>query len=106
MKKSDIIAALSEKENLPGKEAFAIVNLVFDGFTRALRKGERIEIRGFGSFSIRNYAPYRGKNPKTGQRVEVGSKRLPHFKVGKELREMVNGSTGVNIRHAGGDRLG
>jgi integration host factor subunit beta len=90
MKKSDLISALSEKESLRGKEASKIVNLVFGGFTNALRKRERIEIRGFGSFTVREYPPYLGKNPKTGQRVEVGSKKLPYFKVGKELKEMVN----------------
>ncbi len=94
MKKSDLIAQLSEKEQLSGKEAFDIVNRVFDGFTNALEKGEKIEIRGFGSFTVRNYSPYLGKNPKTGQRVQVGSKKLPYFKVGKELKERVNGRKG------------
>jgi integration host factor subunit beta len=94
MKKSDLIAQLSEKEQLVGKEAFDIVNWVFDGFTNALKKGEKIEIRGFGSFTVRNYSPYLGKNPKTGQRVQVGSKKLPYFKVGKELKERVNGRKG------------
>jgi integration host factor subunit beta len=91
MKKSDLIAQLSEREQLSGKEAFDIVNLVFSGFTDALRKGGRVEIRGFGSFTVRDYSPYLGKNPKTGQRVQVGSKKLPYFKVGKELKEGVNG---------------
>jgi integration host factor subunit beta len=90
MKKSDLIAVLSEKEDLREPEAFEIVNLVFSGFTDALRNGDRIEIRGFGSFTIRDYPPYLGKNPKTGQRVEVGPKKLPYFKVGKELKEGVN----------------
>jgi integration host factor subunit beta len=94
MKKSDLIAQLSEREQLSGKEAFDIVNWVFDGFTDALRKGKRVEIRGFGSFTVRNYSPYLGKNPKTGQRVQVGSKKLPYFKVGKELKERVNGRKG------------
>jgi integration host factor subunit beta len=94
MKKSDLIAQLSEKEQLVGKEAFDIVNWVFDGFTNALKKGEKIEIRGFGSFTVRNYSPYLGKNPKTGQRVQVRSKKLPYFKVGKELKERVNGRKG------------
>jgi integration host factor subunit beta len=94
MKKSDLIAQLSEKEQLSGKEAFDIVNLVFDGFTDALREGGRVEIRGFGSFTVRDYSPYLGKNPKTGQRVQVGSKKLPYFKVGKELKERVNGRKG------------
>jgi integration host factor subunit beta len=91
MKKSDLIAQLSEREQLSGKEAFDIVNLMFDGFTDVLRKGGRVEIRGFGSFTVRDYSPYLGKNPKTGQRVQVGSKKLPYFKVGKELKEGVNG---------------
>ena len=94
MKKSDLIAQLSEREQLSGKEAFDIVNLVFDGFTDTLRKGGRVEIRGFGSFTVRDYSPYLGKNPKTGQRVQVGSKKLPYFKVGKELKEGVNGRNG------------
>ena len=66
MNKSDLIAQLSIKEKLSGKEAFDIVHLVFDGFTDALRKGGRIEIRRFGSFTVRDYSPYLGKNPKTG----------------------------------------
>jgi integration host factor subunit beta len=94
MKKSDLIAQLSEKEQLSGKEAFDIINWVFDGFTNALREGGRVEIRGFGSFTVRDYSPYLGKNPKTGQRVQVGSKKLPYFKVGKELKERVNGRKG------------
>jgi integration host factor subunit beta len=94
MKKSDLIAQLSEKEQLSGKEAFDIVNWVFDGFKDALRKGGRVEIRGFGSFTVRDYSPYLGKNPKTGQRVQVGSKKLPYFKVGKEMKERVNGRKG------------
>ena len=94
MKKSDLIAQLSEKEQLSGKEAFDIVNWVFDGFTDALREGGRVEIRGFGSFTVRDYSPYLGKNPKTGQRVQVGSKKLPYFKVGKEMKERVNGRKG------------
>lgn len=90
MKKSDLILALSEREGLREPEAFEIVNLVFSGFTDALRKGGRIEIRGFGCFTVRNYTSYLGKNPKTGKRVQVGPKKLPYFKVGKELKEGVN----------------
>jgi integration host factor subunit beta len=90
MKKSDVILALSEKEGLREQEAFEIVNMVFSGFTETLRKGGRIEIRGFGSFTVRDYSSYLGKNPKTGKRVEVGPKKLPYFKVGKELKEKVN----------------
>ena len=91
MNKSDLITALAEKEGLRLQEAFDIVNLMFDGFTDTLKKGGRIEIRGFGSFTVRHYDSYTGRNPRTGKRVRVGDKRLPFFKVGKELRERVNG---------------
>jgi integration host factor subunit beta len=90
MKKSDLMDALAEKEGLQNKEASDIVNLVFDGFTDTLKKGSRIEIRGFGSFTVRHYDSYTGRNPKTGKRIRVGDKRLPFFKVGKELKERVN----------------
>lgn len=90
MKKSDVIQALSAREGLREQEAFEIVNMIFSGFTETLRKGGRIEIRGFGSFTVRDYSAYLGKNPKTGKRVEVAPKKLPYFKVGKELRESIN----------------
>lgn len=91
MTKSDLIAALAEKEGLKEKEAFDIVNMIFDGFTNTLKKDGRIEIRGFGSFTVRHYKSYTGRNPKTGKLVKVGKKKLPFFKVGKELKENVNG---------------
>ena len=90
MNKSDLIDALSTKENLPEKNASEIVNLVFDGFTDTLKKGGRIEIRGFGSFTMREYGAYSGRNPKTGDKIPVGPKKMPFFKVGKELKERVN----------------
>jgi integration host factor subunit beta len=92
MNKTDLIEALAAKEGLQEKEAYTIVNLIFDGFTDTLNKGGRIEIRGFGSFSVREYGAYTGSNPKTGKKVEVKPKRLPFFKVGKELKEWVNGA--------------
>ena len=91
MNKSDLIYALSTKENLTEKNASEIVNMVFDGFTDALKKGGRIEIRGFGSFTVREYGGYTGRNPKTGTKTPVGPKKLPFFKVGKELKAKVNG---------------
>lgn len=90
MNKSDLIDALSTKENLTEKSASEIVNMVLDGFTDALKKDGRIEIRGFGSFTVREYGGYTGRNPKTGATTEVGAKKLPFFKVGKELKERVN----------------
>jgi integration host factor subunit beta len=91
MNKSDLIDALSIKENLTEKNASEIINLIFDGFTDTLKKGGRIEIRGFGSFTVRNYGAYTGRNPKTGQQTKVGVKKLPYFKVGKKLKARVNG---------------
>jgi len=90
MSKSHLIEALVKKEGLKGKEAADIVNLVFKGFTNTLKEGGRIEIRGFGSFTVREYDGYTGRNPKTGAKTQVGPKRLPFFKVGKELKERVN----------------
>jgi integration host factor subunit beta len=90
MNKSGLIEALAKKENLTEKKATDVVNLIFKGFTDELKKGGRIEIRGFGSLIVRNYNSYRGRNPKTGSSIDVSPKRLPFFKVGKELREKVN----------------
>ncbi len=66
-----------------------MVNMIFTSMTEALKRGERIEIRGFGSFVNRGYSSYQGRNPKTGELVTVPPKRVPFFKVGKELKEMV-----------------
>lgn len=92
MNKADLIEALAKKEVLMAAEAYTIINLIFDGFTETLKKGGRIELRGFGSFSVREYGAYTGSNPKTGKKVDVKPKRLPFFKVGKELKERVNGA--------------
>ena len=91
MNKSDLIVALAEKKNLTEKQATDIVDLVFDGFTNTLKKGGRIEIRGFGSFTVREYKAYKGRNPRTGTTVEVKPKKTPFFKVGRELKKMVDG---------------
>jgi integration host factor subunit beta len=91
MNKIDVIIALAEKKNLTDKQATDIVNLMFKGFINEFKKGGRIEIRGFGSFSIRKYKAYKGRNPKTGKTVEVKPKKMPFFKVGRELKKMVDG---------------
>lgn len=90
MTKSDLVDSVSAKLQLPRGKAELIVNGVFDCMERALRAGDRIEIRGFGSFEIRHYKAYEGRNPRTGDPVGVQPKRLPFFKVGKELKERVN----------------
>ncbi len=91
MTKSDLISILATKNNLTEVQASRIVNLIFDGFKGALAKGDRIEIRGFGNFVTREYKTYTGRNPKTGSEIEVKPKRSPYFKVGKELKERMNG---------------
>jgi integration host factor subunit beta len=91
MNKSGLIETLSRKENLTEKKAIDVVSLVFKGFTEELKKGGRIEIRGFGSFVVRNYNAYTGRNPKTGKNIRVMPKKLPFFKVGKELKAKVDG---------------
>jgi integration host factor subunit beta len=90
MTKSELIETVANKLKLPKGKAELIVNCVFDSMEASLKRGERIEIRGFGSFEIRNYKAYEGRNPRTGAKVQVRPKRLPFFKVGKELKERVN----------------
>src|SRR6186997_3338121 len=88
--KSELIERISEKLKLPNGKAEQIVNCVFDSMVKALQEGEGIEIRGFGSFTVREYKAYEGRNPHTGETVHVAPKKLPFFKVGKDLRERVN----------------
>ena len=92
MTKSELIEAIAARADLTKARAELVVNCVFDTMTEALQEGEGIEIRGFGSFTVRPYKPYAGRNPRTGQSVPVPAKRLPFFKVGKELKELVNAS--------------
>lgn len=92
MTKSELIEAIAARGELTKARAELVVNCVFDAMTEALEKGEGIEIRGFGSFSVRPYKPYAGRNPRTGNPVPVSAKRLPFFKVGKELKELVDQS--------------
>ena len=97
MTKSELIDALAARSELTKARAELVVNCVFDAMTEALQRGEGIEIRGFGSFTVRPYKPYSGRNPRTGEPVEVPAKRLPFFKVGKELKELVNNSRHLAI---------
>ena len=92
MTKSDLIEMVATKLHLPKGKAELIVNCIFESMEESLKQGERIEIRGFGSFEIRHYKAYEGRNPRTGDPVGVQPKRLPFFKVGKELKERVNDS--------------
>ncbi len=90
MNKSGLIETLAREENISIKKAEEVVNSVFKGMEEALLREERIEIRGFGSFKVKHYDGYLGRNPKTGEVIQVKAKRLPFFKVGKELKERVD----------------
>ena len=96
MNRAKLIKKVSERMNIQPRAAKVIVETIFDGMRESLQKGERIEIRGFGTFAVRQYGAYRGRNPKTGKIVDVSPKKLPHFKVGKELKDLVN--QGANLQ--------
>ena len=91
MTKSQLVEAIVTAHNIPRKNVEIAVNAIFDEMVAALQRDERIEIRGFGNFTIRRYKEYVGRNPKTGEKVVVPAKLMPFFKVGKELRERING---------------
>jgi len=90
MNKSELVEAMAMEMNVSPHEAAEMVNTILDSMSDTLVSGNTIEIRGFGSFIIKDYNSYRGRNPKTGEKIEVPPKKLPFFKVGKELRERVN----------------
>jgi integration host factor subunit beta len=93
MTKSELIAHLAERNpRLVARDADEAVNTMLDAMTDALASGQRIEIRGFGSFALNFRPPRIGRNPKSGDRVQVPAKHVPHFKAGKELRERVDGN--------------
>ncbi len=103
MNKSDLIAELARKANITHKKAAEVCNLIFQEMTNELSKGGRIEIRGFGSFTNKEYQAYTGRNPKTKELINVGQKRLPYFKVGKELRQRVDVFSAGNDAPSGDD---
>jgi len=90
MNKSQLITFLAKKENLTTRSAEDIVNTFFKEMEKSLLNDDRVEIRGLGSFKIKQYDSYDGRNPKTGKKIKVKSKKLPFFKVGKELKERVD----------------
>lgn len=89
MNKSELIKGISKQVNIPLHEATNIINTILQTMTQSLVNGENVEIRGFGSFTVSHYDVYTGKNPKTGEKVEVKAKKLPFLKVGKELKETI-----------------
>jgi integration host factor subunit beta len=90
MNKGDLIEALKRRNGFTREKAEQVIDLFFGEMTSALVKGDRVEIRGFGSIFVKQYGSYKGRNPKTGESVKVKSKRLPFFRCGKELKERVD----------------
>lgn len=90
MTKAELVDKVADFVQLTKKQAETIVNIVFDSIVASLRAGEKIELRGFGSFRLRNRKSRTGRNPKTGEKVDVPSKKIPYFKPGKELKELIN----------------
>ena len=94
MKKLELVESLKSEYGISRNEASVIVNLVFGKISEALSAGDRVEVRGFCSFFVKNYKEYLGRNPRTGEFVRVSAKKLPFFKCGKELRERVDQNDG------------
>lgn len=90
MNKSELIKTLAEENGIPTDEATVVINTFFDSIRHALLDEQRVEIRGLGSFKIKEYQGYSGRNPKTGEVVTVAPKKLPFFRAGKELKEYIN----------------
>ena len=90
MTKAALVEEVARVAELTKKHSEVVVDAVFESIINALQRGEKIELRGFGSFRLRRREPRKGRNPKTGDRVDVPSKRVPYFKPGKELKELIN----------------
>lgn len=90
MTKADLVEDVAKAAELTKKDAERLVEIVFESIIETLNKGEKIELRGFGSFRVRERGARRGRNPKTGDPVNIPAKRVPYFKPGKELKELIN----------------
>ena len=90
MTKAELVEEVARASHLTRRHSEVIVDAVFSSIVDALKKGDKIELRGFGSFRVRDRHSRSGRNPKTGEGVDVPAKRVPHFKPGKELRELIN----------------
>lgn len=102
MTKADLIEEVSRLADLTRKDSEIIVETIFESIVTSLRAGDKIEIRGFGSFRTRQRKPRVGRNPKTGDRVDVPAKKIPFFKPSKELKDVVNNDKGAEMSSAGG----
>ena len=102
MTKAELVEEVSRVSDLTKKHSEVIVDTVFLSIITALHRGEKIELRGFGSFRLRRREPRKGRNPKTGDKVDVPPKKVPYFKPGKELKELINQeppqAPGIGIR--------
>src|SRR5204863_2762698 len=103
MTKAELVDEVARVVQLTKKQAETIVNIVFDSIVDSLRSGQKIELRGFGSFRLRSRKSRTGRNPKTGEKVEVPSKKIPYFKPGKELKELINKAMGGEVVVVGPD---
>ena len=109
MTKAELVDEVSRVSDLTKKHSEVIVDTLFRSIINALHRGEKIELRGFGSFRLRRREPRKGRNPKTGEKVDVPSKRVPYFKPGKELKQLINrtdisepsSSPDVNVANVG-----
>ncbi len=100
MTKAELIEEVSRVSDLTKKHSEIIVDTVFKSIINALHRGDKIELRGFGSFRIRQRESRKGRNPKTGERVDVPAKKVPYFKPGKELKELINNSDETGLAAA------
>ncbi len=91
MNKSDLVVGLAKEADLPLRKSEEVINLMFETMSKALIRDDRIEIRGFGTFEVREYKDYTGWNPRSGEKIYISKKKLPFFKAGKGLREKVDG---------------
>ncbi|MBN2430855.1 MAG: integration host factor subunit beta [Acidobacteria bacterium] len=90
MTKAELVNKIMQKTDLGKKDAAVVVQTILDSIIESLQDGEKVELRGFGSFKIRVRGPRKGRNPKTGESVDVPAKKIPYFKPGKELRDLIN----------------
>ncbi|HST52501.1 MAG TPA: integration host factor subunit beta [Pyrinomonadaceae bacterium] len=100
MTKAELVEDVARAAELTKKDAERLVEIVFESIIDTLNQGEKIELRGFGSFRVRERGARRGRNPKTGDPVDIPAKRVPYFKPGKELKELINEEIGASSQHA------
>jgi len=96
MKKSDLVDLVSQRQNLPRPQVEQTIDAFLDAVAEGLSRGERIDFRGFGAFAVRESAARSGRNPRTGETIQIAARKTPTFKVGKELRDRVNANNGPN----------